>query len=99
MSAIVSNFDNVDFDFSSAIQPQWLDTTAIEFGESKLSYRDLRKAVEARAKTLSAAICKGQIVALEMSKSPITWSIFSPFCPPVPSSRRSIPRCRNRVGA
>jgi mycobactin peptide synthetase MbtE len=99
MDAIVSNFDIGGFDFSSMIQPQWLDATAIEFGETQLSYRGLREAVEARVATLSAAICKGQVVALEMSKSAdyvvnllailSAGAVVVPIDPSLPELRRS----------
>jgi mycobactin peptide synthetase MbtE len=100
MNAADSNFDIVDFDFSSTIQPQWLDATAIEFGENQLSYRGLRKALEARVTTLSAAIRRGQVVALEMSKSAdyvvnllailSAGAVVAPIDPSLPELRQSL---------
>src|SRR5687767_13495062 len=94
-----SKFDALDFGFSSLVQSQWLDATAVESGKDQLSYRELGEAVEARTAKLGAQGLERQVVTLEIPKSTgyvidllailSARAIVAPIDPSLPELRRN----------
>jgi mycobactin peptide synthetase MbtE len=88
-----------DIDLFAIVRPQGLNVTALEFGETRLSYRDLQEAVGARVAKLRALPLKGRVVTLEMPKSAnyvvnllailCAGAVVTPIDPSLPELRRS----------